>query len=296
MKLLCTLLFLLASSVVQAVDIKIVVPYPPSGSGGRVGRAVDQELNGGKYNFIIDYKPGANGTIAANYVAGVKNETVLMIGATALLAAPNIKYDVEKDFILVYYLGVDPLILVVNNSAGIKNFKDFIAHYKNKPAAYGSSGIGSASHIAAAIISQNNLNFMHVPYKTGANAMVDLLSNDLQFLFEADAVVGDFIATNKLTPLAVSNRNRLAKYPNIPTVRELGYNDYGVYRWFALVANRDADPEIIKYVIKRLDTPGFKRRLEEQGFDPTRPSYVNNLFQYEDAQLKQLFKDIKNLQ
>lgn len=293
MKILLTLLLSIASTLLQATELKLVVPYSPGGSSDRVARLIEQELTDSKYKVTIEYRLGAGGAIAANYVAGVRNETVLFMASTGLVTATNVNYNVETDFVLVDYIGTDPLLLVVKSDSTIKTFKDLIAQSREKSLPYGSAGVGTSSHIAAAIVAKNNSNFIHVPYKGSAAALTDLLSGNILWEFDSHASIGEFIASGRIKPIAVYGKNRMSAYPKIPTLRELGYNDYGVYRWHALVANRDANPQVVQYINDRLNQAEFKQKIQDLQIDTAKPAHVNRFFQHEAAQARQLFQGIK---
>ena len=236
---------------------------------------------------------GAGGAIAANTVAATRGETVLMMASTGLITATGINYNVETDFVLVDYIGTDPMLLVVKNDGIIKDFRELIAYTRNHTVPYGSGGIGTSSHIAGAIVAQNNPNFIHVPYKGSAAVLTDLLSGTVRWAFDSNASVSEFITSGRLLPLAVYGKNRMPAYPNVPTLKELGYNDYGIYRWHAVVANRDADPQVINYVKNRLNQPTFKQKIQALQIDILKPAYVDRFFQHEAAQARQLFQGIK---
>ena len=293
MKLLLTLFFLITSLVAQANEIKLIIPYSPGGSGDRIARTIERELSTGPYKIIVEYRLGAGGSVAANLVAATQKETVLMVASTGLITATGINYNVETDFKLVNYIGHEPLLLVVKNNNSIKSFKDFLKISKTNTMPYGTGGFGTSGHIAAAIVAQNNDNFIHIPYKGGSAAIVGLLGNDVSWLFESVAVTEEYIANGRLTPLAVYSDRRLLKYPNIPTLQELGYNNRGVYRWWVVIANRDADSQITSYINARLNHPSFKQKMQDLNININKPAYIDQFFQHEAAQARQLFQSLK---
>ena len=293
MKILLTLLLSMATTLLQATELKLVVPYSPGGPTDRIARTVERELSNGPYKIVVEYRLGAGGAIAANYVAGVRNETVLMMASTGLITASGINYNVETDFVLVDYIGTDPMLLVVRNDSAIKDFRDLISLARNRTVPYGSGGVGTSSHIAGAIVAQNNSNFIHVPYKGSAAVLTDLLSGTVYWAFDSNSSVREFIINGRLLPVAVYGKNRMSAYPNIPTLRELGYNDYGIYRWHALVANRDADPQVIQYINERLNQAEFKQKIQDLQIDTAKPAYVKRFFQHEANQARQLFQGLK---
>ena len=294
MKKILILLCLLCTTV-HAREIRLVVPYSAGGSTDRLARILAVKLSSPEYDFVIDYRLGAGGSAAANYVAGVKNETVIMITSNGLIGNPMInrtdRYNVEQDFIFVSYLGAEPLMIVVPTSSKIKNLQEFIKLGKNQTMPYGSSGIGSSSHLTGAIVANQNPNFVHVPYKGGAAAIADFLAQRLVWMNESESVVGPYIEAGKVKPLAVFYHKRLANYPTVPTAREYGINDRDFYRWHIVVANTAADPAVIKYLQKRLREPDIQRTIESLGIDTVPPKNNNNFLKTETVKLQKIIKD-----
>lgn len=271
----------------SANTVKIIVPFSPGGMADKVARSVQTSLANGGINSIIDYKLGAGGYVAYNYVAKINsNETVLLIasnGLTDIIDPAVAKYDLSKDFILVKSLGSMPALLMVRKNHPADTFKELTVLAKERPITYGSSGVGSGTHIASALIGED-YNFTHILYKGQSQALIDVLSGQIDFLIESDSIIAPYIQSNKLKPLAVLANSRLKKYPTIPTFKELGVNDYNYTRWLVLVANKTADPNIILQVQKKLSTDTFKKELDELGmvFMPTTPSLLtDNALQFQ---------------
>lgn len=293
MKYLLIFLSLISLSAF-AKEIKVIIPYSAGGPTDKVTRVLIKHLNGGPYKFVPEYKLGAGGTVAANFVAGTKNETTFMVTSNALVSSPlltdSTNYNLEKDFILLDYLGTEPLLVVVNANGKIKNFKDFLQEGKNNFMPYGSAGVGTSGHIGSLIVSQNNTNYQHIPYKGSSLIAVDLINNHLKWILDSELNVGAFIADNRLRPIAVYSKKRLATHPDIPTIRELGINDMEFYRWHILVANKSADPEILKYVQFKLQDALLIDELTKLGLDTDKPK-LQNFFSNETAKTKRIIKD-----
>lgn len=286
--------FLLVSSITYANEVKVIIPYSAGGPTDRVARVVIKHLNGGPYKFVPEYKLGAGGAVAANFVAAVKDDTVLMVTSNALVSSPLLtpasNYNLEKDFILLDYLGTEPLLVVVNSSGKIKNFKDFTQEGKTNFMPYGSAGVGTSGHLGSLIVSQNNSNHQHIPYKGSAAIIIDLLNNQLKWILDSELNVGAFIADNRVRPIAVYSRKRLPAYPEIPTIKELGIKDPELYRWHVLLSNSSADPAILKYVQSKLNNTALRDELSKLGLDIDKPK-LQNFFSNETAKTKRLIKD-----
>lgn len=296
MKFLISLLFCFLSTVTLAKEIKFVIPYSAGGPTDRVTRTVLKYLNDSHYKFVPEYKLGAGGSVAANFVASAKDETVLMITSNALVSAPILTstttYDLERDFVLVDYIGTEPLLLVVKSDSEINSFKDFLDRGKKNYMPYGSAGIGTSGHITSAIVAQNNKNFIHVPYKGSAGIVVDLLNDQLKWILDSEINIGSFLKDNRVKPIAVYSSRRLKSYPDVPTVKEIGINDRNFYRWHILVSNKNADPAVLRYVRSKLNNPQLKSEIESLGLNLDKPK-LQNFFLNETVKVILISKDFQ---
>jgi tripartite-type tricarboxylate transporter receptor subunit TctC len=294
------LLLLFLTSTVFAHDVKLIVPFSPGGSSDKLARVLLPLISNTEYNFVIEYKLGAGGAVAAEYVAKVKDETVIMINTPGLVGNPIITqsptYQTSRDFIFVKYLGAEPLLVVVNTKGTITNYKKFNDFTKRYPTMYGSAGIGTSSHISAAIIANNNPMIVNVPYKGSATVLADLIENRLTWAVDSDAVLAPYIENNNLIPVAIYGHKRLAKYPNVPTLKELKINDQEFYRWHVLVANANADAAVVSHIQQRLMDPKVKTAIENLGIDTTPVKNSNTFLKDETVKLQRIIKDFNIIQ
>jgi tripartite-type tricarboxylate transporter receptor subunit TctC len=294
MKTILLSILLACSMHLQAKDIRIVVPYSPGGANDRIARIIEKDLSNSDYNFVVEFKPGANGAIGARAVANTKNETVLMIAANGFILAPlmgqSLGYDPAADFKLVRYLGADSLLLVVKNDGQIKSFKDFMRVSQTQSMPYGTAGIGSMGHLTGSTIAKNNKNFIHVPYKGASQVLPDLLNGNLKWTIDAVQNVNSFIAAGKLIPIAAYTPTRIPEYPSVPTVKELGINDHNLARWYAVMANSDADPAVVLYVRTRLSEKAIQNKLQAMGI--ATGEYSGDFVQLETNKMKQVLRYI----
>jgi tripartite-type tricarboxylate transporter receptor subunit TctC len=246
-KLLATLLFFVAS-MAYADTIKIIVPFAPGGAADQAARATERILtNHTAHTYVVEYKAGAGGSIAANYVAKNKStETVLLVHSTAVVInslAPDATYSLN-DFVPVSSLGSVPMALVTNPNSKIANIKALLK--TTDPVFYGSSGVGTATHISGEIFAaETGLNMIHVPYKGEAAAFADILGNNLTVMFTSISVAHN----QNVNALAVTNTKRNPAFPNAPTLREVGIKGFDVSPyWLVLLANTTADPKIVAEV------------------------------------------------
>ena len=290
------LLFLFLSNIVFAKDIKIIVPYTAGGSTDKLARIAAEFLSNSEYNFVIDYKLGAGGAIAAAHVSN-SDETMLMATSNGLVGAPifnGVKSYSLSDFVILDYLGTEPLLLLVKNDGKISNFKEFVEAGKTMSMPFGHGGAGTSGYLTASIIAKGNSNFISVPYKGAPNILVDLLAGNIKWAVDSTFSAGELIADKKLLPIAVYSTHRLAQFPNVPTVKELGINDRSMYRWHVLVANKNANQKVIDYVRSRMSDPVVRKEMSNIGVNTTSPKNWNTTFLEDEAtKLKQINKDIQ---
>ena len=294
MKKILLLLLLTFSICLQAKDIKVIVPYSAGGANDRIARIIEKELSNNDYTFVVEFRPGANGAIAAAHVANIKNDTALMVASNGFIIAPllnaSVGYDPLIDFTLVRYIGADSLLLVVKNDGSIKNFKEFIKLSQTKTMPYGSVGIGSISHLTATTIAKGNKNFIHVPYKGMSAVLPDLLSGNIKWTIDAPQNVNNFISNGNLIPIAAYTPSRIPGYSNIPTVRELGIDDYNLSRWYAVLANQNADRAVVLYVRTRLAEPAIQEKFNSLGLNTS--EQLKFSITDDSNKMKQLLKHI----
>jgi len=258
--------------------IRILVGFPPGGGTDLVARVLAQGLS---EHFgvptIVENRPGATGTIAAEVVAtAAPDGYTLMLGhvnslATAPSVFKNLPYDPQRDFTPIVYVGYVPNILVVNPSLPARSVAELIAAIKanHQETTYASAGVGSTQQIAAEIFKHAaDLDIVDVPYRGTGPAVTDLMAGVVTMSFETYPGVIGLIRAGKLRPLAVAGPARLAALPDVPTMRELGY-DVAVTNWYGLVGPAKLDPEIVRVlnadVNRMLTLPVVQERMRAAG-------------------------------
>jgi len=296
-KLLILLFFSLACSIAKAKDIKLIVPLAPGGSSDKVARVIQNHFANSKYTFTVEYRLGAGGVVAFDHLAIIKNETVFLVGSVSLVASPlagqDIRYNIEQDFILVDYIGAEPMIMVVRNDGVVSNFKDFERVSKNQLMPVGTAGLGTTIALAATIISRDNKNIYQIPYKGLPPILTDLLGGSIKWTVDSDLTLSGFIDSNKIRPIAVISTNRLKKYPAVPTLLEVGIDDLGLRRWHVLIANKAADPEIVSFVKQKLSEASVRAEFQNFGFETPSVDLVT-FFQRETLKVKRIIDNIKS--
>jgi tripartite-type tricarboxylate transporter receptor subunit TctC len=262
--------------------IRIVVPYPPGGSGTIVARILGDKLNQAwGQQILVDSRPGASGMIGAEIVAKAPPDGyTLLAGYTSEVAInvslfPKMAYDPVKDFAPIALTGVIPMILLVHPSVPAKSVKELMALARSRPGdmTYGSAGAGSPAHLAHELLNRStNVKMVHVPYKGAAPALVDLLGGHVFTYFSGMPPAMPHVRAGKLRGLAVSTAKRSAAAPDIPAVAE-SVSGFDVPTWFSLLAPAGTPSDIVAKLnaetVRSLNDPAVKPKLAALGAETT---------------------------
>ena len=261
-----------------AKPIHFIVPFAPGGQSDIVARTIAEKLAGRLGQpVVVENKAGAATTIGADFVAKSPADgyTILLAPAPFVItqyAYPKLPYDSRKDFTPVTLLVTNPMVVTVNASVPAKNFAEFVALMKTQPGKlnYGSPGNGSLPHVATEMFKQRaGLDAVHIPYKGGGPAVIDLVGGQISFMFASPLEVMQHVKSGKLRVLAATSPARLSYWPEVPTVIESGYPDYEALAWFGVVAPaatpRDIVARLATEISAILATPEVKERLAAQG-------------------------------
>jgi tripartite-type tricarboxylate transporter receptor subunit TctC len=281
---LCGLLGLLSqpvwSQAYPAKPVKILVPFVAGGTSDIVARAVAQKLNEAGYVTVVENRPGANGSLAAEATAKSPNDGyTLLVGSIGTFAInmslyKNPKYDVMRDFDAITVAVRTPNVLITPPGLPANNIKELVAYAKAHPGkvSYGSSGSGSSDHLSAELFKQQTGTFgVHIPYRGGAAAQMDIMAGNIEASFQNFGTVVPYIRSGKMKALAVTSRERMPQLPNVPTMIESGLPDFDVTSWQALVAPKGTPREIVAKlqadIAKGLRSADVSQRFKDQGFE-----------------------------
>lgn len=273
--------------------IRVIVPFPAGGVTDIVARLVMHKVSEDtQMTFMIDNRAGAGGTIgtAAAARSAADGYTVLLGAASTIAVAPaiypNPGYDPGMDFVAVGGLAAVPIVLITGRRDKYKRLPDVINAAKAQPGAltYGSSGYGAAQHIQMELLKLRlALNIMHVPYTGGPQALTDLMGGRIDFMMETLATALPHLTSKVLTGVAISQRNRWAGLPDVPTFEEAGVPDFLVATWFGLFAPKNTAPAIVNQLDaalrKALQDPALVKSMRERGIDPM-PMNAQKLTKY----------------
>lgn len=261
--------------------IHLVVGYAAGGSTDQIARIVGQKLSEELGQpVVIDNKPGAGATIASDYVSKSTPDGYTLFMSTIANTINTTLYrrlpfDFERDFAPVSLVATVPNVLVVNPDVPAKTVQEFVALAKKNPEKlyFASSGSGSSIHLSGELFNMvAGVKLTHVPYKGSAPAVVDLMSGQVQAMFDNLSSSLPYIKAGKLRALAVTSATRSPAAPDIPTMAEAGLPDCEVLSWFALVAPAKTPQPIIDKlnaaVVKLLADPSTKQQFDNIGADP----------------------------
>ncbi|RWA53341.1 LacI family transcriptional regulator [Cupriavidus sp. UYMSc13B] len=269
-------------SLARAADIagpvRIVVGFAPGGGTDVLARVIGQKL-GVMWNtsVLVENKPGATGAIAAAYVAKQPPDgtTLLMAHVNSHAIAPallDVKYDPRTDFTPISMVGVTPNMLTCRPEQKVRGGSDIVALCRQKPGkiSFGSSGIGSAQHLALEMFRlQAKLDVVHVPYKGSGPLVADLIGGQIDYAFDTMTAATPFIQQGKVIAIAQTRLQRAASHPNVPTLAESGFPGLDAASWYGLVGPKNMPPALVQRmnadVNRVLAMPDVAERLKSFG-------------------------------
>lgn len=236
--------------------IRLVIPVASGASTPDiVGRMAAQGLGEQlRTTVIADNRPGANAKIGMEIVAkSTPDGYTLLLNTSALILNPalytNPGYDPIRDFTPVTLIYTTPNVYVTHPSVPAKNIGEFVAYAKSNPGklAYGSGGIGNSTHLAVLLLfNQVGLELLHVPYKSGASAVIDLLGGRVQFYSAPPTPLMPFIKDGRIKALAVASLKRIPSLPDVPTLHETVASNLEVGTWGGVMAPAKTPPTIVR--------------------------------------------------
>jgi tripartite-type tricarboxylate transporter receptor subunit TctC len=293
-----------AAQAYPARPVKLVVPFPAGSATDQIARVIGQQLQEALGQpFVVENKPGAQGSIAAAEVARAAPDGYTMMVTTNTPQAANVSlfrklnYDPVKDFAPVARLGTISFMLMVRPDFPAKDLKEFIAHARNNPGKL-SGGYGSAgSQVSQAMLrSMAKIDFIDVPYKGLPQAITDVLGGSVSFTFADLANALSQIKGGKLRGLAVTSQKRSALAADVPAIAE-ELPGYELIAWFALVAPAATPAEVVTRVhgatAKALARPEIGARFAALGTDvaPMNPEELGAFIRSEIAKWARLTKE-----
>jgi tripartite-type tricarboxylate transporter receptor subunit TctC len=261
--------------------VRVMVGASPGGGTDIIARLLAEKYQAAfGQPFIVENRPGASNTIAADLTAKAPpdGQTILVATNTAQSIAPHLLklgYDPLKDLAPVALIVVVPNVLVVNTDVPAKNVKELVALIKANPEkySYGSSGTGSTQHLAGeAFAHELGLKMTHIPYKGSSQALADLVGGQIQMSFDTTSSAMGQIKSGKVRPLAVMSPARSRELPDVPTLAEAGIKGVEMSTWYGLFTTGGTPAAVIDRLAaetaKVLKMPDVQKRLEALGGEP----------------------------
>jgi tripartite-type tricarboxylate transporter receptor subunit TctC len=261
---------------------KLIIGYPPGQSVDIIGRLLAERLSHTtERKWIVESMPGQSGSIALAAVARMPADgSVMTLSASAALAGnpflyTNVRYDPIKDFEPIGLIYDAPLLLLVNSALPVKTLPELLAYMRAHPGqlSYSSPGNGSVSHLAMSeLLRRTGMSMTHVPYQGASKSLADLAGGQVQVSFDAIAAAQPFLASGKIRAIAVSTKERVALYPDLPTVSESGIEGFDMVPWVGLLAPagtpREAVDKLSEELAKIVKSADFSKSVVSFGGRP----------------------------
>lgn len=285
--------------------IQLLIPYPPGGSTDLIARPLAirlQERLG--QPVVLDYKPGAGGTVASQAAARAKPDGhtfIMVLAAHAINASlyPKLPYDTRKDFTPVSLVANLPLLACASPSLKAGSIAELIAQAKANPGSisYGSAGNGNTSHLAVEYFSSvAGIKLTHVPYKGSAPMVNAMLAGEVQLSFDSASTSLPHVQSGRLRGLAVTGDSRLPMIADVPTMQEAGVPGFVVNGWYALLAPAGTPAPIVERFSREVaavaQLPEVRSQLQAGGYQLV-GSTPEALGRHIDAELARWAKVVK---
>jgi tripartite-type tricarboxylate transporter receptor subunit TctC len=261
--------------------IRLLIPYSPGGTTDVLGRILGQKFKDVLgHQMIVDNRPGAYETIAADIVAksspdGYTLGLFLSPYAVNPFVLKKMPYDTVKDFAPVTLVVIVPGVMVMNPGVNAKSLQELVALAKAKPGSlnYASPGPLTSGHLSMELLkSMAGIDITHIPYKGSAPAMIDLIAGQVQLVITGPASTLQNIAAGRVKPIATTGAQRSKSLPDIPTIAESGFPGYETYEWYGIFAPAQTPKPIIdqlqREVAKILQSPDMQKRMQALYLDP----------------------------
>jgi tripartite-type tricarboxylate transporter receptor subunit TctC len=258
--------------------VRLIVPFAPGGTSDLLGRVVGAKLGEALgQTFVVDNRGGAGGTLGAALAAqAAPDGYTLLVPHIGLAVNETLyakrQYSAVKDLAPISKIGETPNSVVVNNNLPVKSMQDLIALAKKQPGKlnYGSAGVGSAAHLAMALLEhQAGIKFNHVPFKGGGPSLIATVAGQVDFSMPAFPTSVPHLKAGRLRIIGVTGAKREPTMPDVPTVAEAGLPGFEFVIWFGMFAPAKTPKPIVarlnQEIVKALATPDMRAQLAKVG-------------------------------
>jgi len=273
-----------AADAYPAKPIRLIIPFPPGGSNDVVGRVIATQLGERLgQQVVVDNRGGAGGVIGTEMAAKAAPDGYTLLFISSAFAANSslykLPYDPVKAFMPVAMIAAGPNVLAVAPSLAVNSLKDLLAMARAKPGQlnYASAGVGSFQHLGSALfVSMAKVNIVHVPFKGGGPAMVDVIAGNTQVMLGSLVQTLPQIKSGKLKALGVGGARRSPTLPEVPTIAEAGVPGYEAVNWWGIIAPAGSPAAVVNRLHKELgsiaQTADMQRRFEAEAVEAVQMS------------------------
>jgi tripartite-type tricarboxylate transporter receptor subunit TctC len=260
--------------------VRVITPYAAGGGIDVLTRVVTKGMSEAwGHPVVVDNRPGAGATIGTDAAAkAAPDGYTLLVGANPLAISPvvypNLPYDAQRDFTPIILFATAPEVLTINPALGVATVTELVERFGTgkRQLNFGSAGSGTLAHLAAEGFNRRaKLGAVHVPYKGSNPALIDLIANHIDLVFDSPTAVLPHVEAGKLRALAIASAERSAILPNLPTLAEAGYAGLDFRIWVGLVAPVKTPPALIARVqaaaAEALRNPEVRKSLAAEGWD-----------------------------
>lgn len=263
-----------------AKPVRLVVPFAAGGAADTMGRLHAEALTAafGK-QFYVENRVGGGGLVGTEAVARAEPDglTLMVSGIPTHVLGPamnkNVGFDPMHDFTHIAYFGGTPNVLVAHPSLGVTTYRDFLAFARDGDGIeYVSAGFGTMGNwIAEFLAAKEKIKLVHVAYKGGAQAVLDLVAGHVKVGMLTWSIVAEHVRAGRLVALATTSAQRLPYRADVPTLRELGHAEFVATTWYSLSGPAGLAPDIVesanREVVKALERPQMKRQIEQDAIE-----------------------------
>jgi tripartite-type tricarboxylate transporter receptor subunit TctC len=286
-------------------SMRLILPFPPGGPTDLLGRALAQKMGEQMgQTMVADNRPGAGGNLGIEVAAksAPDGHTAVLVSSVISIAPSlytKLNYE-QKDLAPISLVAEMRNVVLVHPSVPVRNFKEFlqlVAKYPGK-LNYGSGGVGTTTHITPELIMSLTKGKMnHVPYKGSGLALIGLIGGQVDVLIMTVAASHSQVKAGKARALAIVAPERASQLPDVPTVKELGHENFIVRLWYGVLAPAATPPALIgrlnAELHKALASPDLKERLQTAGVEPltSTPQEFSSFIQSETARYAKVIKE-----
>ena len=268
-----------AADTYPAKPVKLVIPFPPGGSNDVVGRVIATQLGERLgQQVVVDNRGGAGGVIGTEMVAKALPDGYTLLFISSAFAANSslykLPYDPARAFVPVAMIAAGPNVLAVAPTLQVNSVRDLLALARQKPGQlnYASAGIGSFQHLGSALfVSMAKVDVVHVPFKGGGPAMVDVIAGNTQIMLGSLVQTLPQIRSGKLKALGVGGQKRSPTLPEVPTISEAGVPGYDAVNWWGIIAPAGTPASIVSRLHRELglivQTTEMQKRFESEAVE-----------------------------